>query len=112
MTQWLVERPIGICGVEARIEKAGCQKLGGGGMSGNVVFLLGSFVPDITRGRTEIDAIISADAIWRDDVLFEIFVLIVAPNQHEIRLEVIDCGTLTAKPLQQVGSMACRGGGG
>src|SRR5215471_14998025 len=107
-----MQRPIGVGGIKARVEQARGQELGDCGMPAYVVFFVGGFVPDITLRRTEIDTVIGADAVGRDNVLFEILVLVIAPNQHAVGLEFVDSSALAAKPMEQFSAMARGGGSG
>src|SRR5579875_127264 len=81
-------------------------------MALDMIFLPWTLVPDIVWWRTEIDALVGADAIGRDHVLLEVFVLIVSPDQNEVGFELVDGCTLTAKPSEQIGTMTRRRGRG
>src|ERR671937_2648425 len=51
--------------------------------------------------RPMLDRLIRQDTEWRDDILLEILVLIVAPDHDEVRGEVIQQPSRLAKPRHQ-----------
>jgi len=59
-------------------------------------------------GRDREIVIETKDAKGRNDVLAEIFVLVVAPDQHQVRVERIECGPDRAEVVGHPGAVALR----
>ena len=113
-----VQRPVGVTHVEAFGDQAGRQKLRAFAVSPDRINKVQFLVPDVGgaghtgryhRPGTRLNVVVSQDAKRRNNVLGEVFVLIVAPDDDEIGLKIIDCGADLGHPLQQKLSM--RGGG-
>ena len=70
--------------------------------------LVGRFVPDVgplaavpARHGLALELLVGHDAERRDDVLFEVLVLVVAPDQHNVWLEGIDLGPQPSEAIDQ-----------
>src|SRR5229473_472247 len=86
MAERMMQRLVGVRRVESLLEQFGREVSCRLGLSIQMKFMLRRLVPNVLRGRTEIDRIISIYAIRRDYVFPEILVLVVAPDQDEVGL--------------------------
>ena len=108
--QRVVQRLVGVGGVEALLDQAGRQHLGRRPVAGELIRLVG-LAPDVVCRRREGEFLVGIDAVGRDDVLAEVLVLVVAPDQHEIRLEGIERGPCPPHPVHQGGPVTAGRGG-
>ena len=73
---------------------------------------IGGFAPYVAARRSiavgewvALEIVVGQDAEWRDDVLAEVFILIVAPDDHEIGVEGVQLFTDAPKTGHQAGAM-------
>ena len=102
-----MQRLVGIRRVEALLDQAACQHLGGVTVASQLIGLVG-LAPDIVARRREGELVVGADAVRRDDVLAKVLVLVVAPYQDEVRVERIERGPGLLHPADQIGTMPGR----
>ncbi len=62
------------------------------------------------RPGLDVHVVVGQDSVRRDEVLAEVLVLIIAPDQHHIGLELIQCLPGPFEPLDQRRPMAGRRG--
>ena len=113
----LVERAVGVGQIYAGVQQSGGEEAGGFGVAAVGEGLIGGFVPDIAPGGAvgageggALKAVVGQDAEGRDDVLAEVFVLVIAEYNQEIGVEVEDFLADLAEAVDQPGAML--GGGG
>src|SRR5512145_737813 len=93
-----VQRPIRVAHIEAFVDQAGCQKFSALAVTTNIEQKVFALFPDVCSARhsgcfqlprMSFDLVVSEYAKRRNDVFGEVLVLVVAPDQNEVRLEVI-----------------------
>src|SRR5689334_23283599 len=106
----MMQRLVGVGDVEPRLQHSGHDMLGAGRMAlvdKSLVFWL---VPDIGAAvflpRLWRHLLVSHHAKRRDDIFFEILVLIVAPNHNKVGVELIEHASCVAKAGEQPLTMA------
>jgi hypothetical protein len=63
------------------------------------------------RERVDVNVAVGQDAERRNDFLAEVLVLVVAPHDHKVRLELVECGPASREVVTQCASVHRRGGG-
>jgi len=107
VSQRVMQRLVGIGGVEAFLDQPTSQHLGSRLVPRQVEGLV-RFAPHVAGGCCEAEAFVGADAVGRDDVLLEILVLVVAPHQDEVGPEGVERGAGLLQPSDQIGAVARR----
>src|ERR1700732_1563292 len=97
----MMQRLVGVRRVESLLEQLGREVSCRLGLSIQMKFLLRRLVPNVSRRRTEVDRVVSIYAIRRDYVFPEILVLVIAPHEDEVGLEVVDRLAHLAEARQQ-----------
>jgi hypothetical protein len=91
----LVQWTVSVSHVNAFFQEAAGEKASGGVVAGRGEYFVVRFPPDVrtvaqAMVRLKCELLIGQHAEWRDNVLFKILVLVIAPDQDEVRLEGIN----------------------
>ena len=98
----VVQGFVGVGHIKAGLDQAGGQVLAHIAASAQTVVHIGAFAPGIGfaavhHGRAlrmapgvHIHVVVSAHGEGRDDVFFEVFVLVVSPDQHQVGVEAVE----------------------
>ena len=101
----LVQGLVGVGHVDALLDQAGHQSLGSG-MAPVIERSVRRFAPDVVLGaaipvlhRLAFDIVVCQDAEGGDNVFFEVLVLVIPPDHHEVRVKGVQLGTLSAEAV-------------
>src|SRR5262245_10762130 len=115
MAERVMERPVRVRDVEAFLEQARDQRLGGGAVAlvdergiARLVPRVAGFLPARLRPRPMLDRLVGEHAERRDDVFLEVLVLVVAPDQDDVGRELVEALARLAEALDQSLAMTPR----
>ena len=112
----MVERPVRVRRVDAGVEQPRHQRLRGGAVALVDEGRVARLVPRVLRllpaslgPRPVLDRLVGQHAEGRDDVFLEVLVLVVAPDQHDVRRELVEAPSRVTESCHERLAMALRG---
>jgi hypothetical protein len=109
----LMAHGVGVADVEPLVDQRGRQVPAAGAMPFCVDHRVGRFAPGICRADplegTRFDRVECKDAERCNAILAEVLVLVIAPDQNEIRVERVQCRAHGAEPIDRTTAMRGRG---
>ena len=113
---WARQGLVGVRHVHAMLEEPGREVLAGLSVPRDAERGLGGLVPDVWRDagalpRARLHLVVGEHAEGRNHVLGEVLVLVVAPDDHHVRAEVVEDAPGLPEVLDQRLAVARRAGG-